>query len=358
MTIAPDRVKLFSGTTGTGASVALGGRASDLFMTPSEAGMLDGYAYDYIIEQGTEWEYQQEQVYTASGTTIARGTPKRSRVGGGAVGTTKITLDGTQTVYFPSTEWLLGSIQCGDCYLKFINTTTIRLDRENGVLLTINGLARVIPSAGVSLLVTGLTPATLYYIYAFMNGAVMTLEASTTAFAVDAVTGVTIKSGDATRTLVGLARPATGPIWQQSGANIQVLSFFNQRRLIGVATTAGATVSSTTVHRPDATVSVNALTWADKTVRARLAGVAYAATGALSGSFGIGLDSTTAYVNHSESWSGGQNDAYNIGASNYEGLLAVGNHTFNLLAKAGTSSTMTMDAGASYSPSVYVSVWG
>jgi hypothetical protein len=357
MTAAPDRVKVFSSTAGTGTSVVLGARTHEFFMTPTEAGMLDGYAYDYIIEQGSDWEYQQEQIYTASGTTIARGTPKRSRIGGAALGTSKITLDGTEVVYFPTTEWALGNFKRSDCYLSFVNSSTIRLDRVNGTLLTINGLPRVIPSAGVTLGPGGLTASTLYYIYAYINVATMTLEASTTAFAIDATTGVAIKSGDATRTLVGIARPATGPVWQGSGANIQVLSYYNQRRLIGTAITVGTTFSTTSVHRPDAAISVNALTWVDKPVYARLAGMAYGIVGTTSGRFGIGIDSTTAYQFGSETW-GYTNTYFFLGSAHFEGLLAVGNHTFNLLAQAGSGSTIQMDAGASSSPSIYVTVWG
>jgi hypothetical protein len=99
MALPLDRVKVFSSTTGTGASVALGAIVSNLFASPSEAGMVNGATYMYVIEQGTSWEINQG-AYSTTGPTIARGTPIASRVGG-TYGTTKITLDGTQVVYFP-----------------------------------------------------------------------------------------------------------------------------------------------------------------------------------------------------------------------------------------------------------------
>src|SRR4051812_27573289 len=68
----------------------------------------------------------------------------------------------------------------GQCRLVYINTTTIRLMPYNGNRLFIGNAVQVVPSAGVSLAVTGLTVGLVYYIYAWMNGAAMTLEASTT----------------------------------------------------------------------------------------------------------------------------------------------------------------------------------
>lgn len=73
----------------------------------------------------------------------------------------------------------------------------------------INGVSQVIPSAGVTLANTGLTAATLYYIYAYMDGATMTLEASATGHA-QHTDGVEIKSGDATRSLVGMVYTGAG----------------------------------------------------------------------------------------------------------------------------------------------------
>ncbi len=95
--------------------------------------------------------------------------------------------------------------------------------------LTINGTAYAIPSAGVTLAPTALTPGTTYFIYAYMVSTTMTLEASTTGHSTDTTTGVEIKTGDATRTLVGMARPTTGPAWIDASNQRFVISWFNRR---------------------------------------------------------------------------------------------------------------------------------
>lgn len=78
-------------------------------------------------------------------------------------------------------------------------------------LIPINGRYEVIPDAGVTLAIGAAAAATLYYIYAYMSGSTMTLEFSATGYSTQAGTGVPIKTGDATRTLVGLARSPAQP---------------------------------------------------------------------------------------------------------------------------------------------------
>lgn len=109
----------------------------------------------------------------------------------------------------------------------------LALDPLNGNLLPIDGTNETVPSAGVVLAATGLTPATDYRIYAFMNGATMTLEASTTGHETDPATGVEVKVGDTSRTLVGMARPIVGPAWQDAPAQRFVISWFNRRNITG-----------------------------------------------------------------------------------------------------------------------------
>lgn len=124
------------------------------------------------------------------------------------------------------------------------------LSRYNGKSITINGALEVIPSAGVTLAATGLTPSTLYYIYAYMNAGTMTLEASTTGHSTDSVTGIEIKTGDATRTLVGMALPITGPAWQDTTKQRFVRSWFNDQGIAGMSvfTASRATTSTSYVE--------------------------------------------------------------------------------------------------------------
>ena len=158
---------------------------------------------------------------------------------------------------------LFQSITFGQCRLS-LSGGNILLSRFNGPFLTINGAHYSIPSAGITLAATGLTPATLYYIYAYMNSGTMTLEASATGHSVDATTGVEIKTGDATRTLVGMARPITGPAWADTDAQRFVVSWFNRvRKRARNSATSSQTTASTSYVEPYSSNRAEFLCWAD-----------------------------------------------------------------------------------------------
>lgn len=88
----------------------------------------------------------------------------------------------------------------------YVSATSCRLDPYNGNRILINGSIETIPSAGVTVSNGGLVSNTLYYAYVYMSSGTMTLEFSTTAPATDTTYGHRIKTGDGTRTLVGLVR--------------------------------------------------------------------------------------------------------------------------------------------------------
>ncbi|WP_049732868.1 hypothetical protein [Rhizobium ecuadorense] len=149
----------------------------------------------------------------------------------------------------------------GECRVT-LSGGNLLLSRFNGQLLTINGLHYSIPSAGVTLAATSLTPSTLYYIYAYMNSGTMTLEASATANATDTVTGMQIKTGDATRTLVGMARPITGPAWADSNQQRFVRSWFNDQGVTLSGVLAASTdAASTSPSKLSTNLDIEALLW-------------------------------------------------------------------------------------------------
>lgn len=122
-----------------------------------------------------------------------------------------------------------GAGNVGQCRLyKFGANLLLSPYMGNG--LTINGVICKIPAAGIALAPTALSVGTTYYIYATASGAaVNALEASTTTHATDATTGVEVKAGDPTRTLVGMARPIAGPAWADTVSQRFVSSWFNRR---------------------------------------------------------------------------------------------------------------------------------
>jgi hypothetical protein len=157
-------------------------------------------------------------------------------------------------------------IPFGQCRLTK-SSTSLLLSPYKGNLLTINSTAVQIPDAGVTLSTSGLSSSTLYYIYAFMNSGTMTLEASATAYATQAGTGVTIKSGDATRTLIGMARTDGSTTWQDSATQRFVRSWFNDP---GVALlnsfSANRSTSSASYVEINSEIRNEFLIWAGETI--------------------------------------------------------------------------------------------
>ncbi|ANM09628.1 MULTISPECIES: hypothetical protein [unclassified Rhizobium] len=167
---------------------------------------------------------------------------------------------------------LFQAITFGQCRLS-LSGGNLLLSRFNGYFLTINGKHYSIPSAGVTLAPSGLTPATLYYIYAYMNSGTMTLEASATASAVDSTTGIRIKNGDATRTLVGMARPVTGPAWSDTLAQRFVRSWYNEPTLVMFNNfTANRTTTNTSLTELNTEIRNEFLLWTGEYVEATGAG--------------------------------------------------------------------------------------
>lgn len=93
-----NRVKVATAATGSAATPIALGAAEPGFQTMASAGAVDGRAYTYTLVEGNNWEIQS-QVYTASGTTLDRGTPIASSNGG-----SRITLAGAAKVYISPSD--------------------------------------------------------------------------------------------------------------------------------------------------------------------------------------------------------------------------------------------------------------
>lgn len=158
----------------------------------------------------------------------------------------------------------LAGLSFGQCRLGFVSSTQVRLSRFNGNKLFINGAWHTIPGAGVTLANSGLAANTTYYVYAFMSGATMTLEASATARTTDATHGHQVKNGDPTRTLVGIVRTNTSSQFVETTASTLVLSWFNRRpKTCRASLTTARTSSSTVAQLINSEADVQMLAWSD-----------------------------------------------------------------------------------------------
>lgn len=128
-----------------------------------------------------------------------------------------------------------------------------------GTNLTINRAVQQVPTAGVSLSSTGVAATTLYYIYAYMNGNVMTLEFSITGHSTDTTSGVEIKTGDVTRTLVGMAY-ATGTNTWGTGLT-DLANWYNRLPVSQDTAFTAARSGTTTLAEINTEIRNNFLSW-------------------------------------------------------------------------------------------------
>lgn len=281
-------------TTGDGTSIVLSPVSDGAnALTMAEAGAIDGRPYHYIIDDGTDFEAHESETWTAESRTFTRGAPIKSKIGG-VVGTDKIDLSGTAVLrIFASPDDMdkyvtgkyvqtltdaekkqaaanLGIYLPGQCVLKK-NGSNLELQRADGRYLFIKGNLEIVPASPITLAPTGLTPDTLYYIYAFMSSGTMTLEASATAPATDATFGHRIKSGDDTRSLVGMARPVTGPAFADSASQRLVRSYFKRPGFVGYgAFTANRTRFNAAYGEVNSEIRIGFLVWDNENVRVML----------------------------------------------------------------------------------------
>ena len=103
------------------------------------------------------------------------------------------------------------------------------LQRCNGTQLFINSYNYPIIAGGVSKSSTGLSVSTLYYVYAYWTGTIIALEFSTTSYVQDAEHDHLIKTGDGSRTYVGMVyMPAAGIAFKDNDQERFVASYYNR----------------------------------------------------------------------------------------------------------------------------------
>lgn len=174
--------------------------------------------------------------------------------------------------------------QCGR--LVYVSSTQIRLDPQDGNTIWVNTGStwkrRTIPSAGItaantSVFVDGVSGQNLaanfqYFVYLFDNAGTLTMDFSTTAPAVDATTGLKIKTGVASRLLVGQVK-MNGSTPGQFQTPALVLSWYKRRGIRASASfTTARTTTSTTIVEINSEIQVKFLSWAEEAVLANFDG--------------------------------------------------------------------------------------
>jgi len=175
---------------------------------------------------------------------------------------------GTQDQVLAAIRAIIGKSGHGQCRLSVASPTSLALFPYNGNNLIINGAPQQVPGAGVTISNSGLAASTVYYVYAFMSSGTMTLELSTTGHATG-TNGIEQKTGDATRTLVGMIRTNASIQFVNSFTQRFCINWFN-RRPLGVIQGFAANRSTTSTSMVEISASERAeyLSWRDEGVTA------------------------------------------------------------------------------------------
>jgi len=115
---------------------------------------------------------------------------------------------------------------------QYTSATVCTLIPYKGDAIRIQGLIYSIPAAGVNLSITGLAANTFYWVYAYVSGGAIALEASTTGHATDTTTGnvgTEIKVSDPSRTLVGIVQTNATPAFFNLAQARGVRSWMNRK---------------------------------------------------------------------------------------------------------------------------------
>jgi hypothetical protein len=245
----------------------------------------------------------------------------------------------------------LNNVSPGQGRIQVDSTSQLSLQRYGGkyIPLKISGAweAKIIPGAGVTLSNSGLTAATLYYVYAFSSAGTLTLEAVVTAHALDTDTGLRIKSGDASRTLLGAVYMGAGSpgTFVNSVTRRLCLNWFNRRSLdLSNTFSADRSTSGTTFAEINSEIELEFLTWDDEAVDIGISGTALQTNSGQAVATAIGIDSTSVAT---------QATSYTAPGSNSRGPLAIwlskvlseGRHFATLLGgvSGGTGTWHTAD---------------
>lgn len=201
---------------------------------------------------------------------------------------------------------LAGQLQ-GAVQMTKSAASTIKLSPYNGNSLLIQGTTRQLTSAGATLTLAALTNNTLYYVYAYWTGSAIAIEASTTGHTTDTTYGNEIKTGDASRSLVGMFYTTAVDDTTDSETQRLVASWFNPpvRTIVGTAMSAATTTSVTAVELNSTTSRVEVVLFANRPGEVQFQGDVTNSTVSVNNTTNIGVDSSTAASGTDQVWNSG-----------------------------------------------------
>lgn len=243
-------------------------------------------------------------------------------------------------------------VECG--LFEYVSATSCRFRAKRGNKIKIGGVIYDIaanPATGVTISNGGLSANTLYFCYAYISGGVPTLEFSATGHAMDVSgtnnTGVEIKSGDASRTLVGMIRTNGSSQFVDSATQKFVASWFNRRprgmnKLMGTY----STTSGSFVEYGAGAERLEFLTWGDTDVRlGHMLPLDVADNGSVASTSYTSLHIDGASQDTGYYYSGTIGNFFMTGAHHYAGELAEGYHYTYMAFLSATAGHTTFGIG-------------
>ncbi|MFM9932836.1 hypothetical protein [Achromobacter xylosoxidans] len=229
----------------------------------------------------------------------------------------------------------------GQCRLSVASATSLVLKPYNGSSLIIGGVRRSIPSGGVNVTNAGVPANSLRYVYAFMSGSSMALEVVATGHSTG-TDGIEIKTGDPSRSLVGMVYTNASSQFVDSVTQRHCLNWFNRRSLncyifsgssFNFTTSVGAEISTT--------LRASFLSWPDEATAASITGYASVSTGNIA-NIQVSVDGSNSLVGGSFSIfppSGGGQGGYSSVANL---TLSEGLHTSQIWGAVAGGATGTI----------------
>lgn len=285
-----------SATAAANSATAASGSASAAATSATNAATSATNSSTYATSSsGSAVAADNSRIAAASSATAAATSATNASTSATNASNSATAASNSATAAAASATAAANSITHGQCRLVMTSNTVLTLQPYNGVGLKINGVVRSIDPASPPTI--GPWGASLHrYIYAYWTGTAIALEASTTTHTTDTVTGVRIKSGDATRTLVGMAMTVAANTFADDTIVRYVASYFNRRRKHMAAANIANTTSGAIINLSG--TFLNFITWFDEVAEQYLA-VTIDVPDLGIGYIGVGVDGSAAYINQS-----------------------------------------------------------